>query len=591
MILTQLAKSQKNAPLGRFSLGSTPPALLAALFVAGWMNASHFSPWVSWHAEVPFFLAMLFAAWLAVVRLAGRGPNARVVFPAPALPFFILLAVTLLQLLLGRIVFAGEALTFALYLVLCLICLAVGFALTSGDAGQEVASQRRGSPLMVLSIALLVGGIASTLVALAQVLEIWETSPWILRMPYVRRPGGNLGQPNHLTTLLLMAMASAAYLHASKRMGHGVMTLVMVLLCLGLAITESRTGALGLFSLLVWWWWKQPVVAPQVSRLWAVGVAAMFVAMFQGWPALLGASQGLPSGALRARLDASGGEARMDVWPQLIEAALHRPWWGWGVRQTAEAHNAVAHAYGFSLPFSYSHNLVIDLAVWIGLPITGLLLVMTSVWLWRRTLATKALTPWYGLAIALPLAVHSMLEFPFAYAYFLVPAMLGLGAMEGALQKPPAASLRTEPAAGILLLTTVLAAWSVVEYVRVEEDFRVARFELLRIGETSADYGRPQIVLLTQLGALADATRVVPKPSMPAEQLDLLKKVALHYPWSGTQYRYAMALALNDHPTEAARQLQVIRAQHGEKTYRKLRTQIEDKLAELNASGAQWNLP
>lgn len=591
MHLAQFAKSQKSAPPGRFSLVGVAPAIVVSLFILGWVNTNHFTPWVSWHAELPFFFAMLFAGWLAVVRLAGRGPSARAKFPAPALPFFILLGVTLLQLLSGRMVFAGEALTFALYLVLCLICLAIGFALTSGDGGQEIESARGAFPLMALSMALLVGGIASTVVALVQVLEVWETSPWILRMPYVRRPGGNLGQPNHLTTLLLMAMASAAYLHASKRVGHGLMLLVLVLLCLGLAIAESRTGALGLFSLLVWWCWKQPLVTPQVSRWWAAGIAAMFVAMFQGWPPLLGAIQGMPSGALRARLDGSGSEARMDVWPQLIEAALDRPWWGWGVRQTAEAHNAVAHAYGFSLPFSYSHNLVIDLAVWIGLPITGLLLVMTSVWLWRRTQATKALTPWYGLAIALPLAVHSMLEFPFAYAYFLVPAMLGLGAMEGSLRKPPAAFLRVVPAASVLLLTTALAAWTVVEYVRVEEDFRVARFELLRIGETSADYGRPQIVLLTQLGALADATRVVPKPSMPAEQLDLLKKVALHYPWSGTQYRYAMALALNDHPAEAARQLQVIRAQHGEKTYRKLRTQIEDKLAELNVSGAQLILP
>ena len=534
---------------------------------------------------------MLFASWLAVVRLAGRGPSARVVFPASVLPFFVLLGVTLLQLLSGRMVFAGEGLTFALYLVLCSICLAVGFALGSGDGGQEVISSRRASPLMALSIALLAGGIASTLVALVQVLEVWETSPWILRMPYVRRPGGNLGQPNHLTTLLLMAMASAAYLHAFKRIGHGVVILILVLLCAGLAITESRTGVVSFFALLVWWWWKQPLVAPKVSRWWAIGIAVLFLAMFQGWPALLGASQGMPNGALRARLDASGGEARIDVWPQLIEAALQRPWWGWGVRQTAEAHNTVAHAYGFSLPFSYSHNLVIDLAIWVGVPITVLLLTMTAVWLWRRTRDTKALAPWYGLAIALPLAVHSMLEFPFAYAYFLVPAMLGLGAMEGALRKPPAVSLRITSSVGVLLLTTILAAWSVVEYVRVEEDFRVARFELLRIGETSADYGRPNIVLLTQLGALTEATRVVPRSDLPAGELELLKKVALHYPWSGTQYRYALALALNGHPAEAARQLQVIRAQHGEKTYRKLRAQIEDKLAELNASAAQLRLP
>lgn len=563
--------------------------VVSSIFILGWLTTNHFTPWVSWHAEVPFFLAMLFAGWLAVVRLARRGPSARVVFPAPVLPFLILLGVALFQLLSGQLIFLGEALTFSLYLVLSMICLAIGSALTSRDGGHEVES--RSSPMVALSLALLAGGIASTIVALVQVLEVWETSPWILRMPYVRRPGGNLGQPNHLSTLLLMAMASAMYLQALKRLKNGLMVLMLALLCMGLAITESRTGALGLLALLVWWWWKQPFVAPQVSRLWAIGIAALFLVMFQAWPALLAESQGLRSGALKARLDTSGGEARMDVWPQLIEAALQRPWLGWGVRQTAEAHNSVAHAYDFSLPFSYSHNLVIDLLLWVGLPITGLLLVMTSIWLWRRVRATSALTPWFGLAIALPLGVHSMLEFPFTYAYFLVPAMLGLGAMEGALHRPPAVSLRIVPAIGALLITTIVAIWSVVEYVRVEEDFRVARFELLRIGETSVDYGRPKIVLLTQLEALADATRVVIKPGMPAVQLDLLKRVALHYPWSGTQYRYAMSLALNDHPAEAARQLQVIRAQHGEKTYRKLRSQIEDRLIEVNSSGANLSLP
>ncbi|WP_159608473.1 PglL family O-oligosaccharyltransferase [Hydrogenophaga sp. PBL-H3] len=555
------------------------------------MTTNHFTPWVSWHAELPFFFAMLFAAWVAVVRLVRHGRTARVMVPAPALPLLFLLGVTLLQLLSGKLIFLGEALTTSIYLILSIICLAIGFGLTTSDCGDVVEQRERLSPIAALSLALLAGGIASTIVALVQVLEVWETSSWILRMPNVRRPGGNLGQPNHLATLLLMAIASLVYLHSSRRLGNGVMSLVLALLCIGLAITESRTGALGLLALLVWWWWKQPFITPQVSRFWAIGIAAMYLAMFKGWPTLLTTIQVLPSGTLRARLDASGGEARMDVWPQLVDAIMQKPWMGWGVRQTAEAHNSVAHTYNFSLPFSYSHNLVIDLGLWIGLPVTGVLFVMTFIWLWRRVRVTKTLTPWYGMAIALPLGVHSMFEFPFAYAYFLVPAMLGLGAMEGALQRPPTVSLRTLPAVGVLLVTSMLTLWSVVEYIQLEEDFRVARFELLRIGETNVDVEQPRNMMLTQLEALTDATRVVIKPGLSAEQQDLLKRVALHYPWSSTQYRYAMSLALNDHPAEAARQLQVIRAQHGDRIYRKLRLQIEDRLIEVNASGANLSLP
>ncbi len=44
-----------------------------------------------------------------------------------------------------------------------------------------------------------------------------------------------------------------------------------------------------------------------------------------------------------------------------------------------------------------------------------------------------SLSPRYCLALTLPVAVHSMLEVPFAYAYFLVPVMFAVGALEGAL--------------------------------------------------------------------------------------------------------------------------------------------------------------
>lgn len=584
-----LSQLEKNAPPGRFSLGHRAPILVATAFVGGWLTTSHITPWVSWHAEAPFFLAMLVAAWIGVWRLGCQFPRTCIAFPPPVWPLVMLLGAIFLQYVTGQIAFLGDVVVFALYVALCVVSLALGFASTQSNTARCLL-ERPPSPMALLSATLVFGGLASVVVALAQVLEVWDASPWILRMPSARRPGGNLGQPNHLTTLLVMALASAVFLHASKRMGHFATALVVTTLCAGLAITESRTGALSLFALLLWWGWKQPVVSPQASRWWAVGVGLLFMAMFQAWPALLGVIQGTP-GMLRARMGSGAVEARMDVWPQLIEAALQRPWVGWGIRQTAEAHNAVAHAYSFSLPFSYSHNLLIDLVLWVGVPTTSVLVIMTTVWLWRRTRVIQSPVPWYGFAVALPLAVHSMLEFPFAYAYFLAPAMLGLGAMEGALGTQTKTRLGLKAATGLLLLTSVLTVWSAVEYLRAEEDFRVARFELLRIGHTPDDYDRPSIILLTQLGALADATRIEPEFGMPAEDLDLLKKVALHYPWSGTQYRYALALALNDHPIEAARQLRVLRAQHGEKTYLKLRAQIEVKLAESNASGARLSLP
>jgi hypothetical protein len=164
-----------------------------------------------------------------------------------------------------------------------------------------------------------------------------------------------------------------------------------------------------------------------------------------------------------------------------------------------------------------------------------------------------------------------MLEFPFAYAYFLVPVMFAVGALEGAVGAKPAFSLGVKPALALVFVTTGVMAWSVVEYIAIEEDFRIVRFEALRIGTTPASYQRPHVVLLTQLDALLHGGRIVPKPGMSAEEVELARKVALRFPWPATQNRYAQSLALNGNPDEAIRQLRVMRALHGEKTYAQIK--------------------
>lgn len=382
-------------------------------------------------------------------------------------------------------------------------------------------------------------------------------------MGSLRRPGGNLGQTNHLATLLVMGMASGVYLQLRQQWTSGTTAFIALFLGAGLAATESRTGLLSLAALSAWWLWKQPYIAPHMPRSGAIGLTVAVVAMFLVWPSLFNAVHMMGDSAIESRLS-SLNDARLAIWVQLGEAALLKPWWGWGINQTAHAHHAVAHLHGASTPLTFAHNLLLDLALWVGLPLTGVFTALAAIWAWRRTTATRTLTPWYGLAIALPVAVHSMLEYPFAYAYFLVPLMLGIGVAEGALGGRVWLRLRPRTAGGLLLVTTLLMTWSAAEYIKAEEDYRVGRFEMLRIGATPTAYERPNIAMLTQLGALLQGIRLPLTSDMPASDLELLRTVALSNPLPTVKYRYAMALALNKRPAEATRQLQVLRAQHGE---------------------------
>jgi len=541
--------------------------LFFALFALGgaWLVPLHFLPWVSWHSEVPAFLAIFLMGGLGLGHVLKAQRSATIHMPVSAVVWLGLGLLVALQAIGGLQNFMGDALVLGLYFALCAIAWVLGY----GGGG---ASQRESlATLEVVAGTLLAGAMASALIALAQVFDVWDQFSWINRMPQLRRPGGNLGQPNQLATLLLMGMVSLLFLKQTGRLSAQTSWLLFTVLCAGVAASESRTGLLS-FVLIVLWGVAGRAWAGLRISLWTIALATvLFFSLYLIWPLLM-ASAG--SFASDAQANTRPG-LRLVVWPQLIDAALMRPWLGWGLREVSEAHNAVAHAYEISEPFTYAHNLVLDLAVGAGLPLTGFLVLVTVVWFWRRVRATRQLLSWYCVAAVLPFAVHSMLEFPFAYAYFLVPAMFLLGKLEALTGGRAVWRMNAKIAAVAVGVAAALAGWSVFEYLQIEEDFRVARFEALRVGQTPSDHERPKVLLLTQLKALLEGARIVPEVGMSPERLDLARKVALRYPWPATQNRYALSLALNGNTEEALRQLRVIRALHGEKTYAEIRLNWE----------------
>jgi hypothetical protein len=368
-----------------------------------------------------------------------------------------------------------------------------------------------------------------------------------------------------------MGLASLIFLYNNRRLSAMLSVALTGILLWGVGITESRAAIVGLVLMAVWL---------QVGRqraglrlpIWVGGITlvVLFIILW-GWPQILSVQQeGVWTSDVSAqRINTSAG-TRLVVWPQLLEAIMQKPWFGWGLLGVSKAHNAVLHAYPVGEPFTYAHNIILDMAVGVGVPMTVALSALACCWVYRRVCATRALLPWYCIAILLPFAVHSMLEFPFAYAYFLLPAVLAVAALEQSVAPTQSFCVPRGLAVGFLSVVTVLMSWSVFEYLKIEEDFRVIRFEAKRIGNTPDGYERPHVILLTQLGAALEASRLEPQPGMTQQQLDLARNVALRFPWTATQNRYALALALNGQPEEARRQLRVMHAMHGELTHGQL---------------------
>lgn len=540
----------------------------AILLLLAWLTPLHFLPWTSWHAETIIFSAVFLCAWISLIKLLPDKHPKPLRLPYLVLPFVILALTAVVQAMTGVMTFGGDAFVFACYAVFCILCLAFGFASNKQTKAPKTAigaDSAGDSTLILFAFALILGSFASAVVALVQVLELWEHSAWITRMPGLRRPGGNLAQPNHLATLVLMGLASLVFVYESGKLKKTSSLLILLSLCIGLAITESRTGALSMLLLSCWWGIKKNKIAERVSPTLVFLTVIGFLVFFLAWPSILIFIQ-QQSSDTSAEVNTKAG-VRLVVWPQLLEAITHRPLWGWGLGEVAKAHNSVAQNYLVSEPFSYAHNILLDLALGIGIPLTAVVILLAGVWSWRRVRHVAHMHTWYCVAVALPLAIHSMLEFPFAYAYLVAPVLFAVGVLEGRLKPESGFVINVRFAAVFLFVTSVLASWSAVEYLDIEEDFRVARFEALNIGQKPLNYVAPNVVLLTQLKALLTATRIGPKPGMSSDELDIVKKTALRYPWSATQNRYALSLALNGYRDEAIRQLKVIRALHGEKVY------------------------
>ena len=527
--------------------------LSGGMLLLAWLLPLHVPPWVSWHNEVLAAGAVLVPCALSLFLLRKPAGIDAIRLPVVAIPAGVLAAVALLQVTMGDIAYWGSFWVIAFYAATTVIASAAGYA--AGGTPMAVGE----SALTTLAKVMLAAALAQLFVVFAQTLALWEGSDWVARTVYRTRGAGNVAQPNQAALLFLMGMASANHLYRRGLVRAQLALAAVAVMCVGLSVTESRSGVIGFCGLAAWWAYKGAGMPRWPAAVLAAGFVAALWALFVAWPPFI-AAVWLLDGPVGVNLTASG---RIEIWRQLLDAALLRPWLGWGVMQVAQAQSAVADAYPSVMIATFSHNVLLDVVLWAGFPTACALLVMAGVWAVRRLPMIRSEDAWYCTALALPLAMQSMTEFPYAYIYFLVPVSFALGALDASLGIRPRfhVGLRWAQASVAVLLAGYV--WAAIEYTQIEEDFVVARFESMRVGRPPEAYERPKVTLLTQLGALLEGTRIQPAPSMRSEDIETLEKVAGLYPWAPAKFRYLSALALNGRMDEARRQMKIIRVMHG----------------------------
>jgi len=373
---------------------------------------------------------------------------------------------------------------------------------------------------------------------------------------------GNLAQPNQLGTLLLMGMVAYAYVFERRVIGTVVFALGIFFMTAILVLTHSRAGMLGVVALGSFFLWKR-VTAGSRIRLYQVGAWVLLFAFLSFVSPYL--DKALLLDTTSETLFSANG--RLLIWSQVIDGIRHSPWQGYGWNQTFSAIAVGALAYPGDLVSTYSHNVLLDMLVWNGLPLGLILIGLGGYWFCTRLYRVTGLNGTYAMAGLLPFTIHSMVEYPFAYAYFLLAAGLLMGVVDASIAHTRMWKVPRLWVMSVLTVWVMVGGCIAYEYLLIEEDTRVTRFENLNVGTTDAAYRPPQIYLLTHMAALQRATRLQPAPNMTVQQLQDMRGAVLRFPKGGLSLRYAMALALNGDSSGARQMMKVIRGVNGERYY------------------------
>lgn len=380
--------------------------------------------------------------------------------------------------------------------------------------------------------ALLATGLASVAISLVQVFApAAADGSWIARSGIAGRAVGNLRQPNHLSSLMMWACVAALWLAESGRLARlGGSRLALPLLLFAFVFTivlsASRTGMVGVLVLAAW-----GALDRKLSRAARVALLCTPLMLAAAWGLMWAwAHLGAHAFGAESRLaEGAGSPSRLAILRNSWALLMAHPWTGVGWGEFNLAWTMTPFPDRPIAFFDHSHNLPMQLLVELGWPLGLLVLCLLAGSLWRvwrasaQAQGAPAVLLRSAFMLVLTIGLHSLLEYPLWYAYFLLPTAFALGlglapqADEAASSAGAAGQASAAPlwrAAGVLLMAgSVFAAW---DYLRVVEIYappsgakplmeRIERGQRSVFFSTQADYAAatsfgpgPQALAATQ---------------------------------------------------------------------------------------------
>ncbi|PFH09013.1 O-antigen ligase [Collimonas sp. PA-H2] len=406
-------------------------ALLGLLCLLPFVQPYHEAPISSLFAEWQSFLVL----WVALLIACFHGKGIRQsIIPEISLAGLFLLVFTVIQSVVRPPEYVQQVLLPICYFVSLCAAVQLGYWLRQRDLVE------RG--MLYLAVFFIVGAAYTVAVQFVQL-------PWqdFSRMPFMmprvtgHNPYGNIGQTNHVATYLAIGWAAAHYLRSRGKVRLSLYLPFAFLLFAGMILTGQRSGFIYVLSLSALFWFF-PMSAsvngnPPRRTIWVCGMPLIYLLLSYALHVIfhyLGSEFTTASERLN-----TGWSGRLDLlhigWSLFKES----PWFGIGWGRLASYEFLKADVLP-TMPANHVHNIVVQLLAETGIFCTVAVLSIVGLWLLRFLKFPSSPEKQFVFGVIIILGLHSMVEYPLWYAYFLLPLGVLAGMFESSavrLKFPP----------------------------------------------------------------------------------------------------------------------------------------------------------
>ncbi len=522
-------------------------ALLSLVITLPFLNPVHALPIPSFYSEC---LAIALGLGACLVFLSMRFWK-NLSTPRAALHLSWLAGWIALQVLFVEHIYTTQALLPALYLAWAILLVAV-----VGWLRHQLGSEK---VLDALAWFLFVGGTLQALVGLSQYLGHYGwLAGWFNFSPH-NTIIGNIAQKNHLATHVTLAALALIYLYAHRHVSRGLTHPLLMLFAIILTLTGSRSvwlyvSSVSALSFVAYKKTRNPIhhsLAAYSTLLLAFFVAAqLFMPAVNEWlSVLLGTDRSeVPTALQRGFSDAPRLVEWHKAWLIFLQSPIvgvgmgHYGWHSFNLHALPEFVNVPSVAITH-----HAHNLFLGVAAELG--IVGLILLVVLLAGWLRQFSRNWLVPanWFAASVLLVLFIHSNLEYPLWYSYFL-----GIAAIFMGISDDRTVRIVFTPRLGQIAAASALAlifAILAVTYAGFR-DLTNVNMLVLEMGPEQAAARITAISknpLLTPTAEAILATHGQPGEDEIARQLTLTTRVMRHHPNPIKVQRQIVYLALAGH--------------------------------------------